>query len=192
MSTDGASAVAGERRWVAFLRAVNVGDRVVPMAELTSLAEGLGLRGVRTWLRSGNVVFRDGERSPSSALERRFEVAAERQLGLTTEVLVRSAEELEKVLSSGPFPAFARTDPSHLLVVLLKAPPQKERVLALASSISGQEEVRAGPRCLYATYPEGVGRSRLTLSRIESALGTRGTARNWNTLSRLLEMARED
>ncbi len=72
MSTDGASAVAGERRWVAFLRAVNVGDRVVPMAELTSLAEGLGLRGVRTWLRSGNVVFRDGERSPSSALERRF------------------------------------------------------------------------------------------------------------------------
>ncbi len=105
---------------------------------------------------------------------------------------MRSAEELEKVLSSGPFPAFARTDPSHLLVVLLKAPPQKERVLALASSISGQEEVRAGPRCLYATYPEGVGRSRLTLSRIESALGTRGTARNWNTLSRLLEMARED
>ncbi len=191
MSTDGAPAVAGSRRWVAFLRAVNVGDRAVPMVELTSLAEGLGLREVRTWLRSGNVVFRDGGRTSSSALERRLEVAAERQLGLTTEVLVRSAAELEEVLSSGPFPAFARADPSHLLVVLLKAPPRKERVLALASSISGREEVRAGPRCLYATYPEGIGRSRLTLSRIESALGTRGTARNWNTLSRLVERTRE-
>ncbi len=177
----------GSSQYVALLRAVNVGGAVVDPAALRSTAESLGYARVRSWLRTGNLVF-EAPSSPSPRLEADLERAAASRLGLPTVVVVRTATEWERTVEENPFTDFARTDPSHLLVVALKGVTPSERVEEFGSTIQGRERVAAGPGCVYATYPDGIGRSRLTLPRLERDLGVLGTGRNWNTVLRLHRM----
>jgi uncharacterized protein (DUF1697 family) len=91
-------------------------------------------------------------------------------------------------VARNPFPAEAERDPAHLTVVFLKDAPKAKAVEALAAAIRGREVIQADGRHLYAYYPDGVGRSKLTHALIESKLGTRGTARNWNTVLKLAQL----
>jgi uncharacterized protein (DUF1697 family) len=177
--------------YVGFLRAVNVGDRKVGMADLRRAVEALGFSAVRTLLNSGNVVFRAEERS-AAAVERRLEAGCARPLGLPVEFMVRGRAELEAAIAANPFAAFARDDPGHLLLVFLKSAPSVEVGTTFAEGLDGPEEARVQGTVAYVTYPAGIGTSRLTLPRIEAALGTRGTGRNWNTVNRVVSIARED
>ena len=170
---------------VGLLRAVNVaGHNKLGMADLRDLLVGLGLEGVQTLLQSGNVVFRGGTRT-SAQLEKVLEQAAAERLGLETEFFVRTAADWKGVVAGNPFPKEAERDPGHLLVVFLKGAPGRAKVAALQRTITGREVVRARGRHAYVVYPDGVGRSRLTSAVIERTLGTRGTARNWNTVAKL-------
>ena len=84
-----------------------------------------------------------------------------------------------------PFPKEAKDDPSHLLAVVLKDAVTPANVTALQKAIIGREVVRGTGRCVYIVYPDGIGNSKLTAAIIEKRLGTRGTARNWNTVLKL-------
>lgn len=169
---------------VALLRGVNLaGRRMVPMAELRGLAAELGLAGAQTLLQSGNLVF--GSERRSAYLERLLQAEAERRLGLRTELFVRTAREWAEAVAHNPFREAAEKDPSHLVVVFLKDAPGAKSVKALQAAITGPEVVRAWDRHAYITYPAGIGDSRLTAAVIDRALGTRGTARNWNTVLKL-------
>jgi uncharacterized protein (DUF1697 family) len=173
---------------IALLRAVNVGGRTkVAMADLRQVLDDLGMKNPRTLLQTGNLMFQ----SPSaldSQLEELLEVETERRLGLRTDFLVRGAKEWSSVIDRNPFPKEAEADPSHLLVVFLKSAPRAESVRALDSAPE-PERVSAWGRHLFATYPEGIGRSPLTMSLIERRVGCRGTARNWNTVLKLAALA---
>jgi uncharacterized protein (DUF1697 family) len=170
------------------LRAVNIGaHQQVAMADLRDLLAGLRFADVRTVLQSGNVVFR-GPAQTTERLERTLQAAAGTHLGLSTDFFVRTAGEWEAVLDANPFPREAVRDPGHMVVMLLKDAPAASAVRALQATITGRELVRARGRQAYLVYPDGIGRSRLTVSRIERALGTRGTGRNWNTVQRLAAM----
>ncbi|HUP19257.1 MAG TPA: DUF1697 domain-containing protein [Gemmatimonadota bacterium] len=174
---------------VALLRAVNLGSHnKVAATDLRDLFTALGFEAPRTWLQTGNVVF-DAETAPG--LEARIEAELEARLGLVTDVFVRTAAEWNAVIAGNPFPAVAADDPSHLVVVVTKATPAGKAVAALRESIAGPEEIRHADRRLYVTYPDGIGRSKLTIARIEKALGTRGTGRNWNTVRKLAELVGE-
>jgi uncharacterized protein (DUF1697 family) len=174
---------------VALLRAVNVGAAgAVAMPALREVFLGLGARDARTHLTTGNVVF-DLPGAGGPALERRIERALARQLGLATCVVVRTAAELVAAIDGNPFPAEAQRDPAHLVLVFLQEPPRPELVRAVATTLAGPEPVVVDGRTVYAVYPNGIARSRLTLARIESALGTKGTGRNWNTVRRLSEIS---
>jgi uncharacterized protein (DUF1697 family) len=174
---------------IALLRAVNVaGHGGVAMASLRAFFNDLGFAGARTLLQSGNVVF-DGD-SAGAALELRLESEAAKRLGLRTIFFVRSAAEWEGLIAVNPFPDEAERDPSHLIVMCLKATPTKAAVAALQAAIKGPELVRAGRRHVYITYPAGIGKSRLTAAVIEKALGSAGTARNWNTVKKLVDLAK--
>jgi uncharacterized protein (DUF1697 family) len=98
---------------------------------------------------------------------------------------VRTAKEWQAIIDANPFPREAKTDPSHLLAVLLKEEVSPANVTALQKAIVGREIVRARGRCLYIVYPDGIGRSKLTNVMAEKKLGARGTARNWNTVVKL-------
>jgi uncharacterized protein (DUF1697 family) len=167
---------------------VNVGGRNrVAMAALRDLAAGLGLSNPRTLLQSGNLVFEaDGS---GDDLERTLEAETAERLGVETDYFVRSADEWRRIIADNPFPAEAKADPGHLLVLPLKSAPTTDRVEALQASIRGREIVRPGARHVYLIYPDGIGRSKLTAQRIETALGTRGTGRNWNTVLKLMALA---
>lgn len=172
---------------IALLRAVNLAGRnAVSMADARAVLTKLGLQDVRTLLQSGNVVFRADRIAPAQ-LEPQLEAALQRGLGWAIEVFVRSAKEWAAIVERNPFPDEAARDPGHLLVMTIKRAPTREAVAGLQKSILGREVVRPGRRELYITYPDGVGRSRLTTAVIERALDTRGTARNWNTVLKLAQ-----
>jgi len=174
---------------VALLRAVNLpGHNKVTMADLRGFCAGLGFADARTLLQSGNLVFESARRTPAQ-LERLLEGEAARRLALRTEFFVRTAREWKDVIARNPFHEAAERDPSHLVVLFLKAAPEPRTVGALQAAIAGPELVRADGRQAYITYPAGIGRSRLTNALIESKLGTRGTARNWNTVLKLAALA---
>ncbi len=170
---------------VAFLRGINVGGhKRVSMAEFRAFLETLGLKNVKTILVSGNAVFSSGGQS-GDRLERLLEEEAGRRLGLETHFFVRDAGELADAVSKNPFPKEAERDPARLVVVFLKSAPTPSAVKALQAAIVGRETVRAAGRQAYIVYPDGQGTSRLTIDVIERHLGTRGTARNWNTVQKL-------
>ena len=170
---------------VAFLRAVNLASHNrVAMADLCAMLGDLKLSGARTLLASGNLVFEAGSAAPEG-LERKLEHEAERRLKLTTHFFVRTSKEWSAVLAANPFPKEAKQDPGHLLVYALKDAPRKAQTQALDEAITGREVVRVVGRQAYIVYPDGVGRSRLTVALIERKLGTRATGRNWNTALKL-------
>jgi uncharacterized protein (DUF1697 family) len=175
--------------FIALLRAVNLpGHNQVRMADLCRLLADLALKDGRSLLQSGNLVFRDAARN-STELERLLEGEAAKRLGLETDFFVRTAADWQSAIAANPFPEEAENDPSHLLVMFLKKAPERENLAALQKAIKGREVVRAKAREAYIVYPDGVGRSRLTAATIEKALGTQGTARNWNTVLKLAALA---
>jgi len=174
----------------ALLRAVNVaGHQNVRMADLCAFLTRLGFTDARSLLASGNLVFRGGTKT-GPALERLLEAEAVKRLRLATQFFVRSAEEMESVIAQNPFPDEAERDPARLVVLFLKDEPGPKAVKALQAAITGREVVRAKGAQAYAVYPDGQGRSRLTIAQIEKHLGTRGTARNWNTVLKLGALTR--
>jgi uncharacterized protein (DUF1697 family) len=171
-------------QFIALLRGINVGGRgIIPMAELRAMIEGLGFANVRTLLQSGNVVFEGAGKA--DALERRLESESEKRFGNHVDYLTRSPAEWRAAIEANPFPTAAKSDPAHVVVMFLKATPEANAVKALQGLIKGREQVRAGARHLYITYPDGIGTSKFTGAMIERALATRGTARNWNTVLKL-------
>jgi uncharacterized protein (DUF1697 family) len=170
---------------IALLRGVNLtGHKKVLMAELRAMVDDLGLGASQTVLQSGNLVFR-GARKSSAALELLLEAETARRLGVETEFHVRTAAEWAAVVAANPFPAEAKTDPSHLVVVAFKTAVTAKAVAALQAGIVGPEIVRGAGRQVYITYPAGIGASRLTTAVIDRTLAARGTARNWNTVLKL-------
>ncbi|MEL1266254.1 DUF1697 domain-containing protein [Pseudoxanthomonas putridarboris] len=165
---------------VALLRAVNVGGTgKLPMAELKALCEACGFTRVRTYIASGNVVLA----SPGSAerVKAKLEAALARHAGKPIGVMVRTADELAQVLAAHPFPEAA---PNRALVVFLDAPPPPDTLARVSHRTV--EEIVLGRREIYVHYGEGMRDSRLRIPAAQA-----GTARNMNTVARLVEMARE-
>lgn len=158
------------------------------MGDLRAMCEKIGLVEPRTLLASGNLVFQRAVAS-GETLEQLLEQSSTRHLGVTTDYFVRTAKEWQAIIAANPFPAEAKRDPGHLLMMCLRDAPAAAAVTALQKAIKGRETVAVKGRQAYFVYPDGVGRSKLTITLIEKTLGTRGTARNWNTVLKLGELA---
>lgn len=169
------------------MRAVNLpSHNSLRMADLRAFLLALDLDTPTTLLQSGNFVF--GSRQTPAALESLLEQEARNRLGLDTTILVRSAREWQAIVDGNPFPDEAAADPGHLLVMCLKHAVGAVEARKLAQAIAvqgGPERMTAAGRHVYLVYPDGIGRSKLTTAVIERALGTPGTARNWNTIRKL-------
>jgi uncharacterized protein (DUF1697 family) len=176
---------------IALLRGINVGGhKKIAMSDLRLLFEAMGFSEVKSLLQSGNVVFGDDRRT-GAEIERLLERETQKRLALEADFFVRTAKEWSGVVAGNPFRREAETDPGHLVAMCLKDTPEKADVRALQAAIAGPEIVRAKGSQLYIVYPAGIGTSRLTNALIERKLGTRGTARNWNTVLKLQALASE-
>jgi uncharacterized protein (DUF1697 family) len=166
------------------LRAVNVGGTgKLPMADLRGLLADLGYEAPQTLLASGNAVV--GTAKPAGAVETEIKAALAARLGVSTDVYVRDHAELVAVITGNPFQDFAREQPSRAMTVFLDSEPPQDLSPMERLAVFG-EQIARGPRCLYITYPDGSGRSKLANARGTDA--ARGTSRNWNTVGKLRDL----
>jgi uncharacterized protein (DUF1697 family) len=176
---------------ICLLRGVNVvGNHKIKMEELRNLCEASGLLQVTTYIQSGNVVFRLKGRG-GAALASRIETAIEAQCGFRPHVMLRTLEQMRDVVARNPFAKRTNIDPSKLLVYFLRNEPTREACDLARTIKTDPEELRVCGSEMYVYYLNGVGKSKLPIERIQKALGTSGTGRNWNTVTKLLELAEE-
>jgi uncharacterized protein (DUF1697 family) len=172
-------------RHILLLRGINVGaHNRIAMAELKRLLEAAGMDDVRTYLQSGNVVLSSDV--PAAKLAMRCRRAIAEGAELDVGVLVRTRNELAAIVRRNPL-ADVAVDPKRYQVSFFERAPAAGAVKALAELASGGERLVAIGRELYAWHPSGVARSRLWAGLAARELGA--TARNWNTVTKLLEIA---
>lgn len=178
--------------WIALLRGINVGgNRRVAMAELRDALERIGLADVRTYIVSGNVVFRSARRD-QVALAGEIEAAIENRFGFPVAVVLRTAAEMRQVLAGDPFPEGSASDPAHRYAVFLSADPAPDRLSVIDRDAVAPDVFAAGDRVIHAWYRQGLQASKLAGQLTDRGLGVSATARNWNTVRRLVELAGDD
>ena len=176
--------------YIAFLRAINVGGKnIIPMAELRKMLESLGYTNVQTLLQSGNAVFQ-GDKTKSAEMEALLEQQTAKRFGLNVDYVVRTDKELADVVKANPFAKFAKEDPGRMLVLFLKNAAPKDAEKALTQAIKGREVIAVKGNVVYAQYPDGAGTSKLTNAVLEKHLACRVTGRNWNTVTKLMQLAK--
>lgn len=158
------------------------------MGELRSLLSELGYEDVRTLLQSGNVVL-SSSKKPAGVAREISEAVAE-EFGVESVVIVRSRDELADVVARNPFEKVAK-DPKRFQVSFLSAKPTAGVVNELSAVDVAPERVEFSGREIYAWHPDGIQRSPLAKLVSDKRLGVTATARNWNTVTKLLELADE-
>jgi len=165
--------------YVALLRGVNLGKRNLKMDDLRRIAGELGLDDAKTYIASGNLLFRSGKRE--KALKADLEAAIGEHMGAKIGVMIRDAAELAGVVSANPF---KQEPPNFTVAIFLDAAPPADSVSG-AKNVVG-ERIALGKREFYVHYPRGQGQSRLAIPATRD-----GTARNMNTVAKLAELAKE-
>ena len=186
MTINGRNSATGVT--IALLRGINVGGKNrLPMKELAALFVDAGCEDVRTYIQSGNVVFRTG---PAGGEEISTVISASilSRFGYRIPVVTRTARAFQEIVRANPFlNAGAEADKLH--VMFLAEPPDGAQVDALDPDRSPGDEFAVMGREIYLHCPNGVARSKLTNSYFDARLSTTSTTRNWRTVQRLLELA---
>lgn len=188
MSLQGIAAVPSNsdaQVMICLIRGINVGgNKIVRMEALRALLAKLGYEGAETYIQSGNAVFLAHE--PPADCARRMAAAFPKAFGFSPEIMIRTLGEWRKAVIANPFDT-ATHDPRKLALFCLDAKAAAAALKSLDALAEGGEACALKGACLYAYFPNGMGRSKLA-GGIERALKVRTTARNWNTVLKLLEM----
>ena len=175
--------------WIALFRGINVGGhRRLPMKELVVELEKLDLSDVNTYIQSGNAIFHSDETS-ASKLSEMIAQAIETSHGFRPDVMVLSADAFRAAAEDNPFPTSeAASKTVHLY--FLAGSPTTPKLSLLNAAQTGREEYRLGQQVLYLHTPDGFGNSKLA-QKVPQALGVSATARNWRTVTKILEIAEQ-
>ena len=173
-------------RMVALLRAVNVGGRKLPMADLRQICAEMGWEGVSTYIQSGNLLFSSSGKP--AANEAALERAIEEGSGMKVPVMVRTASAWSTLRSRNPFPDAARDQPSRLMLIVSKVPPAAGAEDIIQRRAAANEKVKRSGDAIWIYYPDGAGRSKLTPVFIDRTIGSSATARNYRTVVKIEEL----
>jgi uncharacterized protein (DUF1697 family) len=174
--------------WIALLRGIGLGRNKLPMKDLVQILEQLGLRDVRTYIQTGNAVFRAGRVRPAQ-LAQQITAAVEDRHGFAPRTMLMTLDELNAAIAANPFPE-AEAAPGYLHLTFLEAAPPTPDLALLDGLRAGGERFALDGKVFYLHTPEGYGRSKLA-ARVEKALGVQGTARNWRSVTNIRVLARE-
>jgi uncharacterized protein (DUF1697 family) len=174
--------------YVALLRSVNVaGHGRLSMAELKQTFVTLGYADVATYIQTGNVLFRTPSKSVP-ALTTAIEGRLAEEFGHSPAVILRTVADLTRVLATSPYPKQG-ADPARHHVTFLAQKPSNERLAAFTAPPSGRDELTIVGQEVYVHTPDGYARSKLTGTMLERRLDVLSTTRNWNTVTKLYELA---
>jgi uncharacterized protein (DUF1697 family) len=180
-------------RFVALLRGINVGgNNRIAMADLRALHGAIGHTDVLTHLQSGNVVFtaKAAKHPDTDVLAHSIEKAITGELGLTVRVVVRSGAEMRAVVDHDPL-ADVATDPARHLVTFLSAAPAADKLATIDPADYAPERFAVQGREVYMWLPDGIRDAKLGRIAWDRKFGVVATGRNWNTVTKLADMARE-
>lgn len=173
--------------YIALLRGINVGgNNKLPMKALTALLEALGLQQVKTYIQSGNVVFQNS-RTDSAALAKEITAAIAQGHGFAPQVFLLDLPALKAAIAANPFPE-GSDEPKSLHLFFLEGIPPKPNLAALEALKAPNERFALIDQVFYLHAPDGIGRSKLAEG-VGKGVGVAITARNWRTVSTILEMA---
>jgi uncharacterized protein (DUF1697 family) len=175
-------------RYVALLRAINVGKRIVKMDRLRSIFQDAGLKNVETFIASGNVLF-DATAKSSDAIEKRIESALETELGYVVETFVRTPAELAAITVATPFAGSKQhAATNNLYIGFLKATPPAEMTTRLVALKTPNDEFRVVGREYYWSCRTSLGQSPETAKALGKILKLDNTVRSITTVRKLAEL----
>jgi uncharacterized protein (DUF1697 family) len=175
------------KSYIALFRGINVGGTgILPMKDLVRILEGMGFAAVQTYIQSGNAVFRSAP-IETDRTAREIRAAIREAQGFAPAVLLLEAAQLQEAAANNPFGA---ADGKALHLFFLESLPGKPDLAGLAAVKAETEQFELREKVFYLSAPDGIGRSVLAAV-VEKSLGVPATARNWNTVSKLLSMVAE-
>jgi len=175
--------------YIAMLRGINIGPhKRMKMEKLRASCEGMGLSNVKTYIQSGNVIFRAGNFS-SDALSKKMGECIMRDFGFSADVISRTREEMKRIIDDNPFTKERGVDVSKLHVVFLPHPPTPTALKKLHGLTLTPDRVQGSGNEIYLYFPNGVSGSSLWKHPLDKVLSVSGTMRNWNTVNKLYEIA---
>ena len=157
------------------------------MRDLTAALEGIGLKDVRTYIQSGNVIFSSAKSATRLAAE--IERCIEKKFGFHSKTFVLSVGELQRAAAGNPFPQ-ADEAPQSLHLFFLAKPAKAAQLDAMDEIKTKSEQFVLTNKVFYFYAPDGFGTSKL-VAKLGRLLGVDMTARNWRTVGKLLELAKE-
>lgn len=175
-------------RCVAFFRGINVGgNQAVRMDALKEMHEALDLKDVVTHIQSGNVVFSSDDED-TAQISKLIEEGFAQNFGFRVSVTTRTSAEIDAIINNNPLANMNAKEAKWVLVVFLVSEPVATAQEDLQKAYTGLEEFIVAGREVYIYYPDGMGRSKLTLPFMERRLKAVGTGRNWNTVLKLQQI----
>jgi uncharacterized protein (DUF1697 family) len=173
--------------YIVLFRGINVGgNNALPMLELVTVLEELGLSNIKTYIQSGNAVFQS-KKIDSEELSQKISTEIEKRRGFVAQVLILDVTEFRNAIASNPFPE-AEAEPNTLDCFFLLSLPEKPNLKALETVKKDSEQFRLIDKVFYLYAPEGIGRSKLA-TKVEKTLEVTVTARNWRTVRKIMELA---
>ena len=174
--------------FVSLFRGINVGGhQAIRMDELKDLYESLGFKDVVTYIQSGNAVCTSDD-ADLAQLPRQIEDGFAQKFGFQVKVIVRTSAELREIIANNPFQNQHMKESKWVVVLFLASRPESTAQEDLQKTYVGPEEFRVIGQEVYIYYPNGIGRSKLSLTFLKKKLKTIGTGRNWNTILQLQKM----
>lgn len=175
------------KTYIALLKGINVGGhKKVPMAELRDLLTNAGFQNVQTYIQSGNAIFQASEKA--SELETKIENLISIQFGFEVSVIIKSNKELQSILDASPF---SKEKKEKSYFILLNGIPESNLVEEVDQLIYENEEIIIKNDCLYFYCSTGFGKTKFNMNSYERKLNVTGTARNYNTMVKLLSLSAE-
>lgn len=174
--------------WIAFFRGINVGgNNMLPMKALVTCLEKNGCSDVKTYIQSGNAVFRS-KITDKERLATQLGKAIAKSFGFEPRIMLLTERELAKAAAGNPFPG-AEQEPKSVHLFFLAEKPKKPDLAALEEIKAEHEAFALKGAVFYLHTPRGFGTSKLAEKSVKK-LAVEATARNWRTVTTVLEMAR--
>jgi len=174
------------KTWIGLFRGINIGGNRMPMKDLVKVMEAEGFTHVRTYIASGNVVFRATE--DEAELQKRIEDLVETNFGFRSKLFLVTADHLQKLLDANPFKDREHQGKAQHLF-FIQGPIAKADTARMDELKTDSEAWHLTDECFYFYAPDGIGRSKLA-EKLGQCLKADMTARNLNTVETLLEMGR--
>jgi uncharacterized protein (DUF1697 family) len=177
-------------KFIAFIRGINVGRKNrIKMADLVKALDLSGLKNIKTYLQSGNIIF-EHDNYDNINISRDIERKISQDFGISVNVIIRREDELETIIELNPFIKDPDIEHSKLHVTYLKEIPDKDLILNLGQFKGKNEDLKVNNKEIYLYLPNGYAKTKLTNEFFEKKLKTISTTRNWKTTTKILEIAK--